>query len=337
MGTMPRFGTDPMTLAREWIKQQQASNQQDRKTTDNIKFQTAKSLTEPEAARRKQEAINSATMSGAEAAQEKGLSYSGGKTGTARRYGGGTGTASVGKSASAFEKGLRDGGVNNPFGIAAAMGHAQMESGFDTSASGDSGTAIGGMQWRGPRRAGLAKFAQENKLDINDPYTHGRYAAQEMQTTEKFAGNRILNARSLAEANEGMVSYLRPKGAEGGMAKVHNGAGRQAASEAWYKKISGDKTGVGLVADVSQPDGAKVQYFSSKDFEMFQGNQPEEAALWKMDPERPTQKGRIAYVKLPTSPVGTAPVDTSSGDPKVVVVAQKEDDDDDDFDPTTGE
>lgn len=88
-------------------------------------------------------------------------------------------TLSGNQIAGRFIKTVRDGGVTNPFALAAIAATGKAESGFDPknafstwadpSQSGQAGTAGGIMSWRGPRLQAMQAFAQQNGDDPRAP------------------------------------------------------------------------------------------------------------------------------------------------------------------------
>lgn len=78
-----------------------------------------------------------------------------------------------------FLKTVRDGGVTNPYALAAIAATGAHESGFspqnatrtwsDPSQSGQAGTSGGIMSWRGPRLAAMQNFARQQGDDPNAP------------------------------------------------------------------------------------------------------------------------------------------------------------------------
>jgi len=102
-----------------------------------------------------------------------------------------------------FQEGLRRG--YTPVQMAAVIGNRMQESGGNPlGAVGDSGTAKGAFQWRGPRYAALQQTG-----DINDPQTHINHFFNELEGPENKAGAALKNATSLGDANNAMKSYLR--------------------------------------------------------------------------------------------------------------------------------
>lgn len=90
-----------------------------------------------------------------------------------------------------FLKSVRDGGVTNPFALAAIAATGKRESGFspknavgtwsDPSQSGQPGTAGGIMSWRGDRLSALQQFAQQRGDDPRapSPETQGAFLVSE--------------------------------------------------------------------------------------------------------------------------------------------------------------
>lgn len=90
-----------------------------------------------------------------------------------------------------FLKSVRDGGVTNPYALAAIAATGKRESGFspqnatgtwsDPSQSGQAGTAGGIMSWRGDRLSALQQFAQQRGDDPRapSPETQGAFLISE--------------------------------------------------------------------------------------------------------------------------------------------------------------
>lgn len=317
MGTIKAGNTtDPFELAQKWLGRQQQSTQRDRTTADNLRHATLQDQGAEEAAFRKYRGVGRANIAVAEEAKKHGLSISGNGRVTT---GGGVSTAIGTKAATAFQRGLTDGGVTNPNALAAVMGHAQIESaGFNPNASGDQGTAHYMLQWRKDRQTRIEQFAQENGKDPSDPYIQGRFAAWEMQNTEKEAGSRILGAKNLAEANEGMVQFLRPAGAAGGMRTVMHGRERALASQAWSKKLTG-ATAKTVEPAMATDDATDAPIFSDPDGRKYVKRKPNHSQLNTLVnlnpslrhnfvpiPEEIDEKGNIPYkYYLPEAAPGT--------------------------------
>ena len=73
--------------------------------------------------------------------------------------------------------------------IAGILGNIQQESGFKTSAKGDSGASVGLAQWQGPRRKALESFGGD-QVD---------FLIHELNTDYKHALEKINTARSPEE------------------------------------------------------------------------------------------------------------------------------------------
>lgn len=104
----------------------------------------------------------------------------------------------------AIQKGLQ------PYQAAALVAHMEKESGFNTRAVGDNGTAFYGFQFRNDRKSGIENFARETGRDIFDPKTSIDYLLQEMQTSEANRGGRaFFNAKSPEEASMALTGVIR--------------------------------------------------------------------------------------------------------------------------------
>lgn len=110
----------------------------------------------------------------------------------------------------------------NPVAAAAVTGHLIEESGYfapDVVAGqrrGDSGTAFGIAQWRGPRLTGLQKFAAARGKPISDINTQIDYIFHEGESGSDLGARRALaqlkNARTLDEATAAFAHFERPSG-----------------------------------------------------------------------------------------------------------------------------
>lgn len=321
--------TDPFQLAVEFLRSQRTAANADRRTGDMVHLQMLKDQGVEENTYRRYRGYGRAKIKNAEDAIAAGLDPS--LAGSGRSRATPTGT----KAAKELERGLRDGGVNNPVALAAALGHAQIESGFNPTIVGDDGHAFGSFQ-HNDRQPRLREWVAKNGGNANDPYWQGRFAAWEMQNTEKPAGDRILNAKNMDEANEGMVSFLRPKGAEGGMRTVIHGNERRNASEAWYKKLT--STSQAQFNEQSAPtmgdaDGweidengrkYKTQYATASQINTLFANDLAMKKRMMPDLGKPTKKGQIAWRYYPEEV-------QQQETPKLDLNVE------DDFDPTTGE
>ena len=70
----------------------------------------------------------------------------------------------------------------SPAAAAGMVGNAAQESGFNTSAIGDGGQAMGLWQWNGPRKAKLLEFSAKNNLDPVSPDAQMDYLHHELST-----------------------------------------------------------------------------------------------------------------------------------------------------------
>lgn len=96
---------------------------------------------------------------------------------------------------------------------AAMVGHATQESGVNpTGPAGDNGTAQGMFQWRGDRLVGLHNYAADKGLDPNHIDTQLGFMDQELNTTEKKAGDALRAATTVRDATRAGMAYERPQG-----------------------------------------------------------------------------------------------------------------------------
>jgi hypothetical protein len=94
---------------------------------------------------------------------------------------------------------------------AAILGNLVQESGLNTNAVGDSGTAYGLAQWRGPRQAALRQYAASQGTDPSDYATQLAFIDVELNGSEKKAGAAFKNTASLEDAvNVFSSKYERP-------------------------------------------------------------------------------------------------------------------------------
>lgn len=94
----------------------------------------------------------------------------------------------------------------------AFAGHGMQESGFDTGAVGDNGSAFGIMQWRGDRRNALNAFAKRSGRDVGDLFTQLDFAMEELRGSERRAGDKLFAARDVRSAVTALMDYERPAG-----------------------------------------------------------------------------------------------------------------------------
>lgn len=118
---------------------------------------------------------------------------------------------------------------------AGIVGNLDHESGFNTSASGDNGTAFGIAQWRGERLDALKAYAASQGKPITDLQTQLQFVDKELNSTEGKAHEKLLAAKSTDEAAKAFIDYERPQGF--GTANPHGlsnriGLARSASGEA---------------------------------------------------------------------------------------------------------
>lgn len=94
---------------------------------------------------------------------------------------------------------------------AGGTGNLAHESGFNTSASGDNGTAFGIAQWRGERLDALKAFAASKNKPVTDYQTQLEFVGKELNSTEAAAFEKIKAAKTTKEAAAAWLAYERPK------------------------------------------------------------------------------------------------------------------------------
>ena len=101
-----------------------------------------------------------------------------------------------------------------PAQAAGIVGNLQAESGssLKTDAVGDNGTAFGIAQWRLDRREALNNFARQNGKDPADFMTQLAFLNNELNGSEKFAGDAIRAADTPDKAAVATIHALRPAG-----------------------------------------------------------------------------------------------------------------------------
>lgn len=100
----------------------------------------------------------------------------------------------------------------SPEAASAIAGHLQQESGFDTGAIGDGGTAFGLAQWRLDRRTALARFARERDADMADFETQLAFMDHELSGSERRAGDALRSAATVDDATRALMHFFRPAG-----------------------------------------------------------------------------------------------------------------------------
>lgn len=105
-----------------------------------------------------------------------------------------------------------------PHQAAALAGNAQAESGFRPTVLGDNNQAFGTFQWHGSRQQDLQNYAQRNNLDPKQLETQLGFFDWELKNTERAAGQRLMGAQNVQQANDAVISSLRPAGYKPGNA-----------------------------------------------------------------------------------------------------------------------
>jgi|GEM_PF-6710055 len=96
--------------------------------------------------------------------------------------------------------------------VAAILGHLQQESGLQTCVEGDGGTSCGIAQWHKKRFGALKQFADQQGSNWRDAKTQALFLDHELNTTEKFAGDKLRAATTVDAAAEAFMHFERPSG-----------------------------------------------------------------------------------------------------------------------------
>jgi hypothetical protein len=163
-------------------------------------------------------------------------------------FGSNVGQSSGGSAEAIFRETLLAGGLP-AHAVEGIMMNAHDESAFNPNAVGDSGAAFGMLQWNGPRKRALEKFAAENGENPADPAVQAKFTLYELQGPESAAGRALLAAGTAGEAGAAFVNhYERP--AESHRARREaaylGGGGRTAGS-------GGSSAGAAAPAPTSAP------------------------------------------------------------------------------------
>lgn len=123
----------------------------------------------------------------------------------------------------------------SPQAAAGIVGNIHAESGFNTNASGDKGSAYGLTQLRGDRQQGLYDYANKNGLDPSSMDAQLGYVDYEMRTGRDAGAARayqqLQNAQTPSQAASAfMNNYERPNADP----NVNNIAGRQSFANNIY-------------------------------------------------------------------------------------------------------
>ncbi len=196
--------------------------------------------------------------------------------------------------AARFLKTVRDGGVTNPYALAAIASTGKRESGFDPknavrtwsdpSQSGQAGTAGGIMSWRNERLQALQQFAQQNGDDPRapSPETQAKYLLAEDPTLIQ----KLQSAGSAEEAQQLMNNAWRYAGydQQGGET-----AQRMALASQYAQQFGGSPSQQaleGMAVGQSMPMGQGVQMADASGQMMPQGGSlppmPDRDAMLKL-------------------------------------------------------
>lgn len=99
----------------------------------------------------------------------------------------------------------------NPHQAAGIVGNLMQESGLKTSIKGDGGKAFGIAQWHPDRQKGLEALAKSLGTSKSDFNTQLEYVWQELNTTEKRALDKLMQAKTVEQATSAFCQhYERP-------------------------------------------------------------------------------------------------------------------------------
>ncbi len=341
-------GTDPWTLARDWIRNQQTQQLSNNRSEDLARqqnFQREQFDRRPEDAYNTARAVGKANLENSQDAIAAGLDPNDARSGVSRRFGGGGSGPVDMRSAAAFAKGLGDGGITGSLAQSVLMGNAQSESGFNTRASGDKDangnpTAFGIMQWRLDRQQKLREFAAEMGKPVDDPYVQGRYTAWELtqNPSYKAQGQALQAATTIEDAQLAANSYLKMAGWQSGTG-ARDYAGRVANSYNWAKDVS-KLQAAELKAKAKEPqtphiltDEAGKRYqvaYPNPRYLLGLEAMPNTSNLakrYKPDPTLPLSKnfetGYRYYIDDPDTPPATTPTATPQPTSPVAPVVPK--------------
>ncbi|MDH4993048.1 phage tail tip lysozyme [Aquamicrobium lusatiense] len=222
--------------------------------------------------------------------------------------------------AARFLKTVRDGGVTNPYALAAIASTGKRESGFDPknavrtwsdpSQSGQAGTAGGIMSWRNERLQALQRFAQQNGDDPRapSPETQAKYLLAEDPTLIQ----KLQNAGSAEEAQQMMNNAWRYAGydQQGGET-----AQRMALASQYAQQFGGSPSQQaleGMAVGQSMPMGQGVQMADASGQMMPQGG------------SLPPMPDRDAMLKLFANPI-TRPLAVQAAQSRIEAVQNQND------------
>ncbi len=222
--------------------------------------------------------------------------------------------------AARFLKTVRDGGVTNPYALAAIASTGKRESGFDPknavrtwsdpSQSGQAGTAGGIMSWRNERLQALQRFAQQNGDDPRapSPETQAKYLLTEDPTLIQ----KLQSAGSAEEAQQLMNNAWRYAGydQQGGET-----AQRMALASQYAQQFGGSPSQQaleGMAVGQSMPMGQGVQMADASGQMMPQGG------------SLPPMPDRDAMLKLFANPI-TRPLAVQAAQSRIEAVQNQND------------
>lgn len=157
-----------------------------------------------------------------------------------------------------FVGALKDGGLTNPFGLAAAAAYARRESGYkpdnitgswsDPSESGHPGTSGGILSWRGDRLANMQRMTAGSK----DPVAA---QAKFFLTEDPNTTLALQNAKSPEEAHDILAKAWKFAGYDSPGGEY---AARLGLTKGYLSRIGGDQAAPAQVASVAMtmPEGA---------------------------------------------------------------------------------
>jgi Phage tail lysozyme len=179
-----------------------------------------------------------------------------------------------GSPAAVFQSVLLQGGLPEHV-VAGIMMNGHDESGFNPAIVGDNGNAIGILQWNGPRKRALERFAAEMGADWHDPAVQAKFTLYELQGPERAAFNKLMTTSTAGEAGAVFVNeFERP-------AEVHRarreaaylgGKGNTAAEGGTYNPTGMEAEGPGRVD--RNPDRLAWAYANGR-------MTPEDAAIYE--------------------------------------------------------
>ncbi|MFE2961050.1 phage tail tip lysozyme [Nocardia tengchongensis] len=105
---------------------------------------------------------------------------------------------------------------------AGILGNISQESGFDTGAIGDHGSAFGLCQWRLGRRAGLEQFAAARGKSVTDWEVQVDYMMAELGSDQSDAWSHLRSAKTPRNAAEVFDQYFERSDGKARFKRVHD-------------------------------------------------------------------------------------------------------------------